>query len=145
MTATDARQQLNRLQAERLDAVDAGLGDNALYMDELESDIASSRVAYVALAVTEIATLRAQLSRPAGRLEAGRPPTRGVRDEHRSSEVGARAARGASSNVGVRPSGADRDRRSTPQPPVARADDAKRGPQARRLPSSAACAATSRA
>jgi hypothetical protein len=64
MTATDARQQLHRLQAERLDAVDAGLGDNALYMAELESDIASSHVAYVALAVTEIATLRAQLSGP---------------------------------------------------------------------------------
>jgi hypothetical protein len=62
MTATAARQQLQRLQAERLDAVDAGLGDNALYMNELESDIASSRVAYVALAVTEIATLRGQLS-----------------------------------------------------------------------------------
>jgi hypothetical protein len=64
MTATDARQQLHRLQAERLDAVDAGLGQNELYMTELESDIASSRIAYVALAVTEIATLRAQLSGP---------------------------------------------------------------------------------
>ena len=64
MTATAARQQLQRLQAERLDAVDAGLGDNALYMAELESDIATSHVAYVALAVTEIATLRAQLSGP---------------------------------------------------------------------------------
>ena len=62
MTATDARQQLQRLQAERLDAVDAGLGENQLYMADLESDIAASRVAYVALAVTEIATLRAQLS-----------------------------------------------------------------------------------
>ena len=64
MTATDARQQLHRLQAERLDAVDAGLGENELYMTELESDIVSSRIAYVALAVTEIATLRAQLSGP---------------------------------------------------------------------------------
>jgi hypothetical protein len=64
MTATDARQQLHRLQAERLDAVEAGLGANALYMAELETDIATSRVAYVALAVTEIATLRAQLSGP---------------------------------------------------------------------------------
>jgi hypothetical protein len=64
MTATDARQQLHRLQAERLDAVDAGLGDNALYMAELETDIAASHAAYVALAVTEIATLRAQLSGP---------------------------------------------------------------------------------
>jgi hypothetical protein len=64
MTAFDARLQLHRLQAERLDAADAGLGANALYMAELETDIAASRVAYVALAVTEIATLRAQLSAP---------------------------------------------------------------------------------
>ena len=62
MTAPNARQQLQRLQTERLDAVDAGLGENALYMADLESDIAASRVAYVALAVTEIASLRAQLS-----------------------------------------------------------------------------------
>ena len=64
MTATDARQQLQRLQAERLDAVDAGLEANALYMEDLESDIAASRAAYVSLAVTEIASLRAQLSGP---------------------------------------------------------------------------------
>ena len=31
-------------------------------MTDLENDIASSRVAYVALAVTEIASFRAQLS-----------------------------------------------------------------------------------
>ena len=59
MTATDARQQLHRLQVERLDAVDAGLGANELYMADLESDIVASRAAYVALAVTEIASLRA--------------------------------------------------------------------------------------
>jgi hypothetical protein len=64
MTATDARQQLQRLQVERLDAVDAGLGANELYMEDLETDIAASRAAYVALAVTEIASLRAQLSGP---------------------------------------------------------------------------------
>jgi hypothetical protein len=62
MSATDARLQLQRLQVERLDAVEAGLGENALYMDDLATDIESSRVAYVALAVTEIASLRAQLS-----------------------------------------------------------------------------------
>ena len=64
MTATDARLQLHRLQVERLDAVETGLGENALYMTDLENDIASSRVAYVALAVTEIASFRAQLSGP---------------------------------------------------------------------------------
>ena len=64
MTATDARTQLQRLQAERLDAVEAGLGDNALYMNHLEHDIEASRATYVGLAVTEIATLRAQLGGP---------------------------------------------------------------------------------
>jgi hypothetical protein len=64
MTATDARNRLHRLQAERLDAVEAGLGDNALYMADLENDIAASHAAYVGLAVTEIASLRAQLGGP---------------------------------------------------------------------------------
>jgi hypothetical protein len=64
MTATDARTQLQRLQAERLDAVEAGLGSNVLYMTDLQNDIAASRIAYISLAVTEIATLRAQLGGP---------------------------------------------------------------------------------
>ena len=64
MTATDARNRLHALQAERLDAVEAGLGDNTLYMADLENDIAQSHAAYVGLAVTEIATLRAQLGGP---------------------------------------------------------------------------------
>jgi hypothetical protein len=64
MTAVDARVQLQRLQAERLDAVEVGLGLNAVYMASLETDIAASRWAYVGLAVTEIASLRAQLSGP---------------------------------------------------------------------------------
>jgi hypothetical protein len=63
-TATDARLELHRLQAERLDAADAGLAGNARYMAELETDIQASHAAYVALAVTEIATLRAELSGP---------------------------------------------------------------------------------
>jgi hypothetical protein len=64
MTATDARTQLQRLQAERLDAVEAGLGDNALYMNDLQNDIEASRSLYIGLAVTEIAVLRGQLSGP---------------------------------------------------------------------------------
>ena len=64
MTATDARNRLTRLQAERLDAVEAGLADNALYMADLENDIAASHATYVGLAVTEIASLRAQLDAP---------------------------------------------------------------------------------
>lgn len=61
MSATDARSWLHRLEAERLDAIEAGLGENAVYMAELQHDLAASRVAYVGLAITEIATLRAQL------------------------------------------------------------------------------------
>ena len=65
MTATlDALAKLRRLEAERLDAVEAGLGENALYMTDLDNDIEASRAVYVGLAVTEIATLRAQLSGP---------------------------------------------------------------------------------
>ena len=63
-TALDARNELRRLQAERLDAVEAGLGENALYMTDLENDIEAYRALYVGLAVTEIASLRAQLGGP---------------------------------------------------------------------------------
>jgi hypothetical protein len=62
MNATDARLELHRLHAERLDAADAGLRDNALYMAELETDIESTLTTYVGLAVTEIASLRGELS-----------------------------------------------------------------------------------
>jgi len=48
MTATEARLQLLRLIAERQDA----------------HEISETRAAYVGLAVTEIATLRAELSGP---------------------------------------------------------------------------------
>jgi hypothetical protein len=63
-TASDARNELRRLQAERLDAVEAGLGENALHMTDLENDIEANRALYIGLAVTEIASLRAQLSGP---------------------------------------------------------------------------------
>ena len=64
MTAHDARLELQRLMAQRLDAADAGLDVNDLYMTALETDIEVSRAAYVGLAVTEIASLRAELSGP---------------------------------------------------------------------------------
>ena len=64
IAALEALTTLRRLEAERLDAVEAGLGANALYMTDLENDIEASRALYVGLAVTEIATLRAQLSGP---------------------------------------------------------------------------------
>jgi hypothetical protein len=62
--AADALTKLRRLEAERLDAVEAGLGENALYMTDLDNDIEASRTIYIGLAVTEIATLRAELSGP---------------------------------------------------------------------------------
>jgi hypothetical protein len=64
MTAVDAHLQLRRVQVERLDALEIGLGANAAYVASLEIDIASSRCACIGLAVTEIATLRGQLSGP---------------------------------------------------------------------------------
>jgi hypothetical protein len=60
-TAVAARSRLQRLQAERLDAAEAGLGANAVYMADLRADIAAARAAYVGLAMTEVATLRAEL------------------------------------------------------------------------------------
>jgi hypothetical protein len=60
-TATDIRLHLGRLVAERLDAVEAGLDQNATYMDDLEADLAAARHAYVLASVTEIASLRADL------------------------------------------------------------------------------------
>jgi hypothetical protein len=61
MTAVDARVRLGSLQAERLDAVEAGLGGNTVYMTDLRDDIAAARSMYVGLAMTEVATLRAEL------------------------------------------------------------------------------------
>ncbi len=63
VTAHDMRLHLGRVMAERLDATEAGLGDNAVYLRGLEDDLAATRVAYVGL-VTEIASLRSQLSGP---------------------------------------------------------------------------------
>ena len=61
MTANEVRLRLGRLAAERLDAIEAGLGDNAMYMRALEQDLTATRASYLGLAVTEIATLRGQL------------------------------------------------------------------------------------
>lgn len=61
MTASDLRLELGRLMAERLDAAEAGLGSNSLYMRDLDDDLAAAREAYVGLAVTELASLRGEL------------------------------------------------------------------------------------
>jgi hypothetical protein len=62
--AADLRRRLWALEAERVDALAAGLGGNALYMDDLEDEIVRARDAFVGHAVTAIAMLRAATSGP---------------------------------------------------------------------------------
>jgi hypothetical protein len=57
----DARARLLRLQAERLEAADAGLDPASRYRRHLDAAVADARTAYVTAAVTEIAALRAAL------------------------------------------------------------------------------------
>ena len=63
-TAPELREHLQLLYVERALAEVAGLAGNAEYMADLEDEIATERTAYVGAAVTEIATLRADLSAP---------------------------------------------------------------------------------
>ena len=62
--AIELQIRLKELQAERLLASSAGLGTDRAYMADLEDEIAEVSAAYVGAAVTEIATLRAQLFGP---------------------------------------------------------------------------------
>ena len=62
--AADLRRRLWALEAERVEALAAGLAANALYMDDLEDEIARARDAYVGHAVTAIAIVRAATSAP---------------------------------------------------------------------------------
>jgi hypothetical protein len=64
MLAIEIQMRLKALQVERLLAASEGLDANAQYMADLEDEIAEVSTAYVAAAVTEIATLRAALSGP---------------------------------------------------------------------------------
>jgi hypothetical protein len=64
MSAHDMWLYLGQLMAERIDATEANLGVNGVYMRELEDDLSAARQAYVGLAVTEIASLRGELSGP---------------------------------------------------------------------------------
>ena len=64
MSAIEKQHQLQALEAERALAWIEGLSSDSAYMDDLRSEIAATRSAYVAMAVTEIATLRAELSGP---------------------------------------------------------------------------------
>ena len=65
-SAAEVREQLSVLLLERALADVEGLAGNALYMDDLDGEIAATRAAYVGVAVTDIAVLRSELS---GRLE----------------------------------------------------------------------------
>ncbi len=64
MSAFDLHTHLLELQAERALAQDTGVARIGSYMADLEREIERSQAAFVGAAVTEIATLRAQLSGP---------------------------------------------------------------------------------
>jgi hypothetical protein len=64
MTTTEIHTHLQDLQAERALATLEGLASDPAYMAFLAGEIAVTGNAYVGAAVTEIATLRGQLSGP---------------------------------------------------------------------------------
>jgi hypothetical protein len=61
-TAADLAEHLRLLRAERALAAVDGLDADAGYLAELNEEIVLARRAYVVVAVTEIATLRAELA-----------------------------------------------------------------------------------
>jgi hypothetical protein len=64
LTAVEVRNHLAALEAERALAIDTGVAEVAAYMADLDEEIEHCRQLYVAQAVTEIATLRAEMSGP---------------------------------------------------------------------------------
>lgn len=64
ITATDARERLCLLFEERRLALQCSLASDAHYMADLDDEIAACRAAWTGAALTEIATLRGQLSGP---------------------------------------------------------------------------------
>lgn len=63
-TAAEARRRLEDLRFELWMARPAGLDVDASYVQEIQEDISASEELFVGLAVTEIASLRAQLGSP---------------------------------------------------------------------------------
>jgi hypothetical protein len=61
-TATDVKRHLDLLHEERLLAIEIGLAADGAYMADLDEEIAACKAAYVGAAVTEIASIRAELS-----------------------------------------------------------------------------------
>jgi hypothetical protein len=64
MTAADARSHLVQLESERAMAHLEGLADVQAFMADLEDEIYEWRRRYIATALTEFATLRAEMSAP---------------------------------------------------------------------------------
>ena len=64
MTALEARSHLSELEVERALAQSTALADVDAYIADLEDEIATWRSVYTGAAVTEIATLRAELFGP---------------------------------------------------------------------------------
>lgn len=62
MDVNDTRARLVRLQAERFQALELGVGNPSPYMTRLESAIEDARMEYVTSAVLEIAHLREALT-----------------------------------------------------------------------------------
>jgi hypothetical protein len=63
-SATEIHSHLQELRSERALASIEGLAVNSAYRADLDGEIKATTRAYVGAAVTEIATLRAQLSGP---------------------------------------------------------------------------------
>jgi len=61
-TATDVKRHLDLLHEERRLAIEIGLAADGAYMADLDEEIAACKAAYVGAAVTEIASIRAELS-----------------------------------------------------------------------------------
>jgi len=62
MNPSQIRAQLARLQLERIDAAEVGLGGNETYMADLEEEIFECRAVLTLAAVTELAVTRAEKS-----------------------------------------------------------------------------------
>ena len=62
MDIDDARARLIRLQAERFQALEAGVENPSPYMTRLDAAVAEARLDYVMSAVCEIASLRRSLA-----------------------------------------------------------------------------------
>jgi hypothetical protein len=64
MSAADLHNQIQELESERMLASLEGLSTDPAYMTDLADELGATRHAYVGAAVTELATLRAELSGP---------------------------------------------------------------------------------